>query len=109
MNALIFIETPPFERLRGEYLGDDHYRLLQCWLMINPEAGDMIRGSNGIRELRWGIDDGGKRGVLRVVYYYLDAKPRICLLTLCHKSVVSDLSDAEMHVLRQLVKQIGEN
>lgn len=109
MDTLIFIETPPFERLREEYLGDDHYRLLQCWLMINPQAGDVIRGLGGIRKLRWGVDGRGKRGGLRVIYYYLVAKSHIYLLTLYRKAEVLDVSDAEMNVLRDLVRQIEEN
>ncbi len=106
---MIFIETPPFERHREEYFGDEHYRLFQVWLMANPEAGDVIRGSGGVRKLRWGSDGRGKRGGMRVVYYYVKAKSHIHLLTLYRKSEISDLSRGEIKMLRKLVKQIEES
>lgn len=49
LRLMIFIEAPPFERVRQKYLDDDEYRLLQATLMANPAAGDLIRGSRGIR------------------------------------------------------------
>ena len=49
---MILIEAPPFERVRHDYLDDDEYRLLQMALMANPAAGDLIRGSGGIRKIR---------------------------------------------------------
>ena len=45
---MIFIETPVFQRLRGGYLDDDQYRLLQAILMARPDAGQLIRGSGGV-------------------------------------------------------------
>lgn len=68
---MIFIEAPPFERLRDEYFGDEQYQLLQAFLMSNPKAGDVIRGSGGVRKLRWGIGSQGKRGGSRVIYFLL--------------------------------------
>lgn len=106
---MIFIETPPFERLREEYFGDEHYRLLQVWLMANPKAGDVVRGSGGVRKLRWGSDGRGKRGGARVIYFYQDTKSHIYFLTVYRKSEVTDLSRDEIKILRQLVKQIEES
>jgi hypothetical protein len=50
---MIFIEAPTFERIRERYLDDDQYRLLQAALMVKPESGNLIRGSGGIRKVRW--------------------------------------------------------
>ncbi len=66
-----FVELPPFERTRNDYMDDDAYRLLQLDLMENPTAGAVIEGTGGLRKLRQadprrGI---GKRGGLRVIYY----------------------------------------
>jgi len=71
MKAL-FVELPPFERLRSSYLDDDAYRALQTELMRNPLAGDVIEGTGGLRKLRQGdLRRGkGKRGGLRVIYYW---------------------------------------
>lgn len=108
-KPVIFIETPPFERHREEYFGDEHYRLLQVWLMANPEAGNLIRASGGIRKLRWGSDGRGKRGGMRIIYYYVSAKSHIYFLTLYRKSEVTDLTRAQIKLLRKLVKEIEEN
>jgi hypothetical protein len=47
-----FIESAAFDRVRARYLDDDEYRELQQFLMLNPEAGAIIRGSGGVRKLR---------------------------------------------------------
>jgi hypothetical protein len=47
-----FVELPPFERIRKDYLDDEAYRLLQRELMDNPSAGDVIEGTGGSRKLR---------------------------------------------------------
>ncbi len=105
---MLFIETPPFERRRAEYLGDEHYRLLQVWLMANPEAGVVIQGSGGIRKLRWGSDGRGKRGGMRIIYFYMSARSRIYFLTLYSKSEVSDLRRDDVRILRNLVRKIQD-
>ena len=66
----VFVELPPFSRLRGDYLGDDGFRSLQDFMMKNPEAGDVIESTGGLRKLRHGDPrrGKGKRGGLRVIY-----------------------------------------
>ncbi len=53
MKAL-FIELPPFERYRQDYLTDDEYRNLQNFLLLTPKAGNVIAGTGGLRKLRFG-------------------------------------------------------
>jgi len=62
-----FIETRLFTRLVQEYLNDDEYRELQKALMDNPETGNVIPGSGGVRKLRWRAPGRGKRGGYRVI------------------------------------------
>jgi len=64
-----FVETKLFTRLVHEYLSDDEYSKLQQALLSDPEAGAVIRGSGGVRKLRWGIAGRGKRGGIRVIYF----------------------------------------
>ena len=104
---MVFIEAPPFERVRQDYLDDDRYRLMQATLMANPSTGDLIRGSGGIRKLRWAAAGTGKRGGLRVIYYCFTERERILLLTMYRKSEVSDLTPAEVKALRALVESLG--
>ncbi len=103
---MIFIETPVFERIRDSYLDDDHYRLLQATLMARPDAGDLIRGSGGVRKIRWAIGGRGKRSGMRVIYYWRSSEDHVYLLTVYRKSEVSNLTRAEIKVLRNIVRQI---
>jgi hypothetical protein len=64
-----FIESAAFERLRDLYLSDVEYAELQQFMMQNPEAGNIVRGSSGVRKLRWRRQGSGKRGGLRVIYF----------------------------------------
>ena len=57
----VFIESTVFDRLREQYLDDDEYGDLQQFLMLNPEAGAVVRGSGGVRKLRWRRRGAGKR------------------------------------------------
>jgi hypothetical protein len=75
MKAL-FIELPPFERYRQDYLTDDEYQNLQNFLLLTPKAGNVIAGTGGLRKLRFGDPKRGKgkRGGLRVIYYWYEMK-----------------------------------
>ena len=64
-----FIESSAFERVRAVYLDDDEYVELQQFMMANPEAGDVVRESGGVRKLRWKRKGMGKSGGLRVIYF----------------------------------------
>ena len=108
LRLMIFIEAPPFERVRQDYLDDDGYRLLQATLMVNPAAGDVIRGSGGIRKIRWAMAGTGKRGGLRVIYYWITRREQVLLLTMYRKSEVSDLTPTETRALRALVEHLED-
>ena len=64
---MIFIETSLFTKLLPSYLGDDDYRGLQNYLLQHPESGDVVRGSGGVRKVRWAADGQGKSGGVRVI------------------------------------------
>ena len=68
----VFVELPAFERYRSDYLDDDGFLALQNLLMKRPEAGDLIQDTGGLRKLRFAdVRRGkGKRGGLRVIYYW---------------------------------------
>jgi hypothetical protein len=98
-----FIETKLFTRLVQEYLSDDEYSELQQTLLANPEAGAVIRGSGGIRKLRWGVAARGKRGGIRVIYFLRTRQGQIWMLTLYPKNVTENIP---AHVLRQIKEEI---
>jgi hypothetical protein len=103
-----FVETSLFSRLREHYLDDEQFSLLQASLMTAPDAGQVIRGSGGIRKLRWAMDGAGKRGGLRILYYRRRSSGRIYMLTAYRKSEITDLSKAELQVLKILVGEIDK-
>lgn len=101
-----FIEAPVFTKLLADYLDDDGYRELQLHLARDPEAGDVIPGTGGFRKVRWADQrrHKGKRGGLRVIYYYLTADTQIWLMTLYDKDTTRDLSPAEKRVLKVAIE-----
>ncbi len=105
MKAL-FVELPAFERYREDYLDDDSFRHLQMELMGNPEAGDLIEGTGGLRKLRFRDTrrGKGKRGGLRVIYYFWLAGPEFWLFAMYDKDRQSDLTLKQRVILRELVK-----
>ena len=64
------VETTIFTRRVLKLLADDEYRLLQQALLLRPELGQIITGSGGIRKVRWKMQGSGKRGGVRVIYYW---------------------------------------
>lgn len=100
---MIFIEAPLFSRLLAEYLSDDEYAALQWALTQRPDAGAIIPGSGGIRKLHWAGSGRGKRGGIRVIYYWKNRAGEIWLLTLYAKNEAADIP---LNVLRQLQQEI---
>lgn len=101
-----FVEAPGFTALVSGYLDDDEYRGLQVFLAGKPAAGDVMPGTGGFRKLRWGDPRRrkGKRGGLRVIYYYLEADDQIWLTTVYDKDEMADLSPAEKRLLKKAVE-----
>jgi hypothetical protein len=88
-----FVELPPFQKYRGTYLSDDEYRLLQEQMLLKPDAGDVIKGTGGLRKLRFGDTrrNKGKRGGLRVIYYYWIQGTQFWMFTIYDKDEMDDL------------------
>lgn len=102
----VFVELPAFERYRADYLGDDAFGRLQQYMMSNPEAGDVIEHTGGLRKLRFAdIRRGkGKRGGLRVIYYWWTAGGQFWLYTLYDKDEASDLTAKQRKTLKGMLK-----
>jgi mRNA-degrading endonuclease RelE of RelBE toxin-antitoxin system len=103
----VFVELPAFERHRKEYFDDDAFRELQDLLMLNPEAGDLIPGTGGLRKLRFGDKrrGKGKRGGLRVIYYWWDSGSQFWLFTVYDKAEMSDLTAPQRKALKEMIKK----
>ena len=102
---MVFIETPLFTKLIQDVLPDEDYRLLQQTLLLRPEAGALIPGGGGLRKIRWNLPGSGKRGGLRIIYYWDVPEETIYMLLPYKKSKQDDLTPAQLKVLRDLVKE----
>jgi hypothetical protein len=98
-----FVETRLFSRLVGDYLSDDEYAALQWVLASDPLSGDLVKGSGGVRKVRWGVAGRGKRGGVRVIYHARIHEGEIWMLTIYAKNVAESIP---ANVLRQIREEI---
>jgi hypothetical protein len=109
-SLISFIEMPTFTRSRVGILSDEELDRVQAELQVNPEAGDVIQGTFGVRKIRVAHGGKGKRGGARVLYYYVDARMTIYLMRVYAKSKQVDVSPGEKRALRMVVDAIlGES
>ena len=101
-----FFELPPFERTRKDYIDEESYRQLQLELMDKPIAGAVIEGTGGLRKLRQADPSRGKgkRGGLRVIYYWWSGGDQFWLFTVYDKDQADDLTPGQRKVLKKLLK-----
>ncbi|WP_245526862.1 type II toxin-antitoxin system RelE/ParE family toxin [Desulfurivibrio alkaliphilus] len=85
------------------YLSDEEYCGLQTYLLQKPDAGDLIKGSGGVRKVRWASAGTGKSGGLRVIYYWKKSDHEIWMLTLYSKSERASIPG---HTLKQIAEAI---
>jgi hypothetical protein len=97
-----FVELPLFTRYAADYFDDGDLVQLQTHLAANPQAGDVVPATGGVRKLRWSRPGMGKRGGLRILYYVQDAKGRIWLLTVYAKSARENIAAATLNTLREI-------
>jgi mRNA-degrading endonuclease RelE of RelBE toxin-antitoxin system len=83
---LIFVESSLFSRLVYDYLSEGEFTELQNELLDDPDAGLVIPKSGGMRKLRWAAKGKGKRGGVRIIYYWQKADDEIWLLTIYAKN-----------------------
>lgn len=100
-----FIESRFFTAQLPLYLDDEDYRALQNFLLKQPDAGDIISGTGGFRKLRWQDSKRGKgkRGGLRVLYYWLSSEGEIWLFSLYDKDEKLDLTTEEKRTLKTAI------
>ena len=98
---LTFVETKLFTQLVQRYLTDDEYAALQAAIVANPEAGDVIRGSGGVRKLRWGLSGRGKRGGVRVIYYLRLQSGQVWMLTLYAKNEADSIQGPVLKKIKE--------
>ncbi len=100
-----FVETPIFTKRLNEMMSDEDYRKLQTALALRPEQGDLIKGGRGLRKIRWGGKHQGKRGGLRVIYYWDVKNETIFMLLVYPKTAQSELTPEQQKILSRLVME----
>jgi len=103
---MLFIETPIFTKLVTDLIPDDEYRKIQLALVLRPEAGKIIPASGGLRKIRWKSGGSGKRGGLRLIYFWDVPEDTIYMLLIYKKSKQEDLTPNQLKTLRNLVKEL---
>lgn len=99
---MIFIETPVFTEDVKQLLTDEDYREFQEYLAAQPLAGDIIQQTGGLRKVRWSTGRKGKRGGVRIIYYYVTSASQIRLLLIYKKGIQDDLDSEQKKILRHL-------
>lgn len=89
-------------------LGDEELNILETILLKNPEVGDVIKGTGGIRKIRIPLSDKGKRGGGRVIYVDIEVRETIYLLDVYAKNEKMSLTVKETKLLKDLVKILKE-
>ena len=109
MEDVILKTTPAFDRKMKKLMSPEAREALFDYLACHPEQGDLIRGTGGIRKLRWrtGKDDKGKSGGIRVLYHY-SREVLILLITLYSKSDKDNITQQERNELKRLLPQLIE-
>ena len=102
---MIIIETSVFTRQVQKLLTADKYRDLQIALAERPDMGAVMVGSGGLRKVRWAAPGRGKRGGVRVIYYWAVEQERLLKLLMYPKSEKDDLSREQLMILRKIVEE----
>lgn len=99
------VETSIFTRQVTDILDDQEYNLLQLALIQRPDLGDIIPDTNGLRKVRWKVEGRGKRGGIRVIYYWFVSDDVLYMLYLYPKNVQDDLTPKQKRILSKIVEE----
>lgn len=105
-RSVVFVETKKFTQLVKEYLSDEEYGELQKYMMKDPEIGKIIRGSGGIRKLRWALEGMGKSGGIRTIYYWAEIRSQIYMLTIYSKSEKENIDKKTLALIAKHLEDI---
>ena len=100
-----FRETHRFTKRMTNLLSDGEYAKLQNDLCNEPQIGVIIKGSGGIRKMRWSFGNRGKRGGARVIYYWAVGREKIFMLDIYAKNEREELTQMEIKELRRMVEE----
>jgi hypothetical protein len=97
------VETAEFLKHAARLMSGSEREELVAFLGANPEAGEIMPGTGGVRKIRWAREGMGKRGGARVIYYHHSERLPVFLLTAYPKNRKANLSKAERNAMKRLV------
>ncbi len=100
------VETDRFLRDAGQLMPEAERMNLVSFIATNPESGDLIPETGGVRKLGWGLPGRGKRGGARVIYYFHSEQIPVFLLTAYGKTEKANLTKAERNAMAKLVSAL---
>lgn len=103
MPPMSVVEMPEFLDRAKAILTEAERTALVAHLGANPEAGQLVPGTGGVRKIRWGTPGQGKRGGARVIYYYYNESIPLFVLDIYAKNQKTDLSEADKRSLKRLL------
>lgn len=101
---LTVVESPIFQRLWPRYWDEDERAEFASFIALEPEAGSVIRGSGGVRKVRWAREGTGKSGGVRVVYLTRNEAGEVYLLTIYAKSESENISVSALKEIRRALE-----
>ncbi len=107
-KLLTVVELDIFLRAAARLWSEDEREAFVDYVAANPEAGDLIPETGGLRKVRWGRQGSGKRGGVRVVYYFYDLDMPLYLITVYAKAAREDLSPEEKRNLAALSAEMKQ-
>jgi hypothetical protein len=102
------VETPEFLAATRKLMDEAERAILVDYLARNPEEGDIVPETGGVRKIRWGLSGRGKRGGARVIYFYHSTSLPLFALTAYAKNQRDDVSPKDRESFRNLVKSIKD-
>ena len=100
------VETGEFLKHAKPLMSNSERADLVAFVGANPEAGEIIPETGGVRKIRWALEGTGKRGGARVIYYYHNERLPVFLLSAYAKNRKANLSKAERNAMKRLVPRL---
>lgn len=104
-DGMVIKETHLFTKIIREIMPDNEYMKLQEALIRHPKSGDVIKGSGGLRKLRWKLPGRGKSGGVRIIYYNLDENSQIYMIYVYKKNEQENLTKEQLKQLRHIIEE----
>lgn len=99
------VETEEFEHLWPLYWAEKEYDEFQEFISENPNAGDVVRGSGGVRKVRWSRQGSGKSGGVRVIYFNRLANGEIWLILIYAKSKLDSIGGDQLRKVKNEIEK----